>query len=138
MKQIHNWEELAELEPSTTHYLEIDLELGCGRIRNFYGQYESYLSTHTFYGYGVMEYISEKLQSCGFDVEIIGWDKEPKKKLVLDWGYRTTEEQIRLVNERFNNFDYNSPHKFNWHEYARECGISNRDRYNKMIVRRKK
>lgn len=134
MKQIHNWEELAELEPSTTHYLEIDLESGCGRIRNFDGQYESYLSTHTFYGYGVMEYISEKLQSCGFDVEIIGWDKKP----TLDLGYRTTEEQIRLVNERFNNFDYNSPHKFNWHEYAREFGISKRDRFNKMVVRRKK
>ena len=131
MKQIHNWEELAQLEPSATHYLEIDLELGCGRLRSSDGQYESYLSTHTFYGYGVMEYISEKLQSCGFNVELIGWDKEPKAKVSLDCGYRSQEEQIKLVNERCNEVEYNSPHfnKFNWHAYARECGISKRDKF---------
>ena len=80
MKQIHSWEELVQLEPSATHYLDIDLKLGCGRLRSSDGQYESYLSTHTFYGYGVMEYISEKLQSCGFDIELIGWNKFKEKE----------------------------------------------------------
>ena len=52
MIKIHNWEELAELEPSLTHYLNINLEYGFGRLINKDGTEEEYLPTHTFYGYG--------------------------------------------------------------------------------------
>ncbi len=93
MIKIYNWGELSELELSLTHYLNINLEYGFGRLINKDGTKEKYLSTHTFYGYGVMEYISKKLQSCRFDVELIGWDKEINKVLLLNsCGYGLDKE----------------------------------------------
>lgn len=139
MKQIHNWEELEEVSPSTTHYIEVDIEMGCGRLRSRDNSEYMYLSTHTFYGYGIMP-TSKKLQECGFDIELIGWDKEPKKKLAMDYDYRTTQEQIKLISESSRGIEYNSPHfeNYSWHDHQREFGISKREKFKAQKIRRKR
>lgn len=83
MKQIHSWQELAELEPSKTHKIEVevdedDSDFNCYWIvpinKNDKFQ-DIYLSTHTFYGGEITESYNKILKRCGFDVELIGWDK---------------------------------------------------------------
>lgn len=76
---IKSWEELAKVEESETHYLEIKPEEGSGWIvtknpvSDKFSDRMKYLSTHTFYG-STHEYSTQLLQSCGFDVEIDNWD----------------------------------------------------------------
>lgn len=138
MKQIHSWQELSELEPSKTHYLEINLKHGCGRVKRISNNsYEEYLSTHTFYGYGVMEYVSEKLQECGFDVELIGWDKEPSKKVALDVD-RKLECNFNIAENVLNDQPHFDFKPYSWHEHQKEFGISKKQIYKPMKIRRKK
>ena len=137
MIKIHNWGELSELEPSSTHYLNINLEYGYGRLINKDGTKEEYLSTHTFYGYGVMEYISKKLQSCGFNVELIGWDKEFKKVLLLNscgYGLDKDIEIIQNISQELC-LEYKP---YTWYDHQREHKISKRDRFKIIKIRRKK
>lgn len=87
---ITDWDELSKIpNESATHILEVDTEMGCGRLKAkdkkpydstkpFMSQIKNldvYLSTHTFYGNNYME-STNILQACGFDVEIDNWDKE--------------------------------------------------------------
>lgn len=72
MRPVDNWEELAAVGASETHYLKI--EDGCGWIiRKDNGEIEEYLSTHTFYG---SQYArsSRLLQKHGFNVDLANWD----------------------------------------------------------------
>lgn len=72
MRPIDNWEELADVEPSETHYLKI--EDGCGWIINKEtGECDEYLSTHTFYG-SQFQFSSMLLQKYGFSVDLANWD----------------------------------------------------------------
>ena len=79
-KLIKNWEELAQVPPSDTHYLDISTHGGNGMIvtkkpkSNKHSDKYEYLSTHTFYGKH-FQYSTELLQTCGFDDEIDNWDK---------------------------------------------------------------
>ncbi len=69
---ISNWDELAKVEESDTHRLEI--EDHCGWIYcKATGEREHYLSTHTFYG-SKYQYSTAALQQYGFSVEIANWD----------------------------------------------------------------
>lgn len=73
-KTIHGWPELAEVEDSPTHSLDIDVK-GCNGwiISKETGEHEYYLSTHTFYG-SKYRYSTALLERCGFNVEITNWD----------------------------------------------------------------
>lgn len=71
---IQSWEELKNCK-SDTHYLEIDLEMACGRVKSKSDSEDSvYLSTHSFYG-SRYKGTSQILQERGFHVEIDNWDK---------------------------------------------------------------
>lgn len=88
---IHNWKELAEMEPkeSATHILKVDLEYCNGRLiakhpREYSRKLsymrqapyiDHYLSTHTFYGHQ-HEWSSKIFHACGFDIDIDNWDKD--------------------------------------------------------------
>lgn len=82
LKLIKNWDELAQVEDSETHKLEIDEingRLCSGWIVNKKtGDQEIYLSTHTFYGLN-FENSTKVLQEHGFNVEIDNWDKNEEK-----------------------------------------------------------
>lgn len=78
MKYIKNWEELKDVT-SSTHILEIDVDMGNGWIlpknqsdNSFKDKH--YLSTHTFYG-DFFESSTKLLQSCGFNVVLANWDE---------------------------------------------------------------
>ena len=75
---ISTWAELATVEESATHRLEIDIE-GCNgwihRKGSPDGEMGRYLSTHTFYG-STYAASTERLRRCGFDVTIANWDAE--------------------------------------------------------------
>jgi len=69
---IDNWEELAAVEASETHFLKIGD--GCGWIVNKEtGEFDEYLSTHTFYG-SQFQFSSRLLQKYGFNVDLANWD----------------------------------------------------------------
>lgn len=78
-KLIKNWEELALVPESPTHYIEIDTDRCNGwiikkdRPKEDKDSFGHYLSTHTFYG---KEYKRSTvlLQKCGFNVLIDNWD----------------------------------------------------------------
>lgn len=75
-KLIRTWNELKECT-SETHTLEIDLDGHSGWIRNKEnnkGDYEYYLSTHTFYG-STYKHSTEILQNYGFNVQLANWDE---------------------------------------------------------------
>ena len=72
--RIKGWEDLAKLPDSSTHRIEIDLEMGCGHV--FCKEKPSswhYLSTHTFYG-SQYRYSTQLLRECGFNVLLDNWD----------------------------------------------------------------
>lgn len=75
---IRNWDELAQVPDSPTHYLKIDEYSGWVIAKNpaseKFSDRQKYLSTHTFYGER-HKYSTKLLQSCGFDVEIANWDE---------------------------------------------------------------
>lgn len=72
---IKNWKDLAGLE-NDDYRIEVDLDVGCGWLRSKNpDKSDYYLTTHTFYGKSYKGYM-KLLQSCGFDVELISWDKE--------------------------------------------------------------
>lgn len=78
IRLIENWKELATVEESETHKLEI--EEYCGWvIDKATGKHETYLSTHTFYGQ-CFEYSTKILQECGFNVQIKNWDETTTNK----------------------------------------------------------
>lgn len=71
---ISTWDELAAVEDSKTHKLEIEPFDCCGWIINKQsGEHEYYLSTHTFYG-NKHKRSAEVLQKYGFNVDIKNWD----------------------------------------------------------------
>lgn len=71
---IKSWEELSNCK-SDTHYLKVDLEMGCGWLKSKTDSEDRvYLSTHSFYG-SCYKGTSKILQDAGFDVEIENWDK---------------------------------------------------------------
>ena len=69
---IRNWEELAKVPESDTHYLEIEQYSGWIFDKNH--KIDGYLSTHTFYS---SEYkrSTKRLQACGFNVQLANWDE---------------------------------------------------------------
>ena len=76
VKVIKTWEELAELEESETHKIQIekdpeDSAYDTYWIRNKKTGSEYYLSTHTFYGGEPTKEINRKLKHCGFNAQII-------------------------------------------------------------------
>lgn len=72
--KIDNWHELANVAESDTHRLEITPDDGNGWIvSKETGEYETYLSTHTFYG-SEHERSSKLLQDHGFNVQLANWD----------------------------------------------------------------
>lgn len=110
-KIIRTWEELVGLE-SDTHYLEIDLRIGNGHIKNKDINAErgfDYLSTHTFYGGNGSQYKEStlRLRSKGFDVIIDNWDSPLPEDLdkeeyinQIEKEYAENKERMRLENER--------------------------------------
>jgi len=76
-KLINNWDELAQVGESETHRLEINWigdVRGSGWIVNKEtGDFEIYLSTHTFYGNDYKE-STKLLQEHGFDIQLKNWD----------------------------------------------------------------
>jgi hypothetical protein len=77
VKIIKNWNDLVGLE-SDKYTLDINLEMGCGRIipkDPFSDEYRPYLSTHTFYGSCYKSY-ENVLRIHGFNVKLISWDEE--------------------------------------------------------------
>ena len=74
-KIIKDWKDLDGLE-SENYYIEVDHYYGCGWIRaKDETMRDEYLSTHTFYGETYKGY-EKILRDCGFDVELVTWDKE--------------------------------------------------------------
>ena len=77
-KLIAGWKELAELEPSPTHYLEIEVE-NCNGWLKEKGVGDDklgvYLSTHTFYG-SKFTHSTRLLQESGFNVQLANWDAD--------------------------------------------------------------
>lgn len=72
---VKNWEGLNGLE-NENYKIEVDLNMGCGWIRaKDDSNPDRYLTTHTFYGRNYKG-CTKLLQSCGFDVELVSWDKE--------------------------------------------------------------
>lgn len=86
---IRDWKELSRiLNESSTHILEVDTEMCCGWLKaknpkphnkklSYMRQathLDHYLSTHTFYGQN-HKWITKILRVCGFDVELVNWDK---------------------------------------------------------------
>lgn len=73
---IKDWEELAKVPASKTHFLEIDVEgcFGWIKSKENSGKFWPYLSTHTFYGsnHKRSTYV---LRKYGFNVTIDNWDK---------------------------------------------------------------
>lgn len=70
-----NWKDLDGLE-NENYRIDVDINMGCGWIRakdNINS--DIYLTTHTFYGRNYKG-CTKLLQSCGFDVELVSWDKE--------------------------------------------------------------
>ena len=75
MTKISNWEELSKLPPSKTHYLDVDSYYGKGWIRDLNNNSGIiYLSTHTFYNQRNVKNANNKLNKCGFDIELISWE----------------------------------------------------------------
>lgn len=73
-KLIQTWEELSRCE-SDTHYLKIDLDMGCGWVKSKTDSEDRlYLSTHSFYG-SSYKGTTQILRNRGFDVEIRNWDE---------------------------------------------------------------
>lgn len=75
---IKDWKELASVEPSSTHRLEIDTENGCGWVIDLKNnQYDKkrprYLTTHTFYGSSHRS-TTLFLRSRGFNITLANWD----------------------------------------------------------------
>jgi hypothetical protein len=73
MEEVKNWKELSKVSESKTHKLEIEDD--CGWIITKETGNRSYLSTHFFYG-KEFQNSTRRLQSCGFDVEIINSDNQ--------------------------------------------------------------
>lgn len=76
---IRDWSELAQVQPTPTHFLKIDVE-GCnGWIKRRDGNevLGRYLSTHTFYG---TNYLANTLllRRYGFNVTLANWDACPQ------------------------------------------------------------
>ncbi len=72
LKPISTWEELAQLPPSDTHYLVVDLDIvGCDIYKNG-GSYAHYISSHLFYGGDIAKGYERLLNRCGFNVKIMG------------------------------------------------------------------
>ena len=73
MRPIASWKELATVEESKTHKLEIEDYCGWIRQKNNDDDIGTYLSTHTFYG-KTHEYSTKLLQKPGFNVVLANWD----------------------------------------------------------------
>ena len=73
MRYIKDWKELATVEDSKTHRLEIEDHNGWV-ISKATGEHEYYLSTHTFYG-SMYERSSTLLQEYGFNIHLKNWDE---------------------------------------------------------------
>lgn len=86
-KLIRDWDELKQIpSESETHVLEVGdcngwlhakEEKPYNNKLDYLKQIKNqdvYLSTHTFYK-EKCEYSTEVLKSCGFDVELVGWDE---------------------------------------------------------------
>ncbi|KOP29496.1 hypothetical protein ADM98_11535 [Exiguobacterium sp. BMC-KP] len=72
---VKSWEELNQCK-SDTHYLKIDLDMGCGWVKSKTDAEDRlYLSTHSFYG-SCHEGTTQILQERGFAVEIDNWDNQ--------------------------------------------------------------
>lgn len=74
---IRTWAELAELEPTSTHRIQID-EQGFGWIWPLEASSDGncaiyYLTTHTFYAQRYAA-VTAKLQACGWYVQLANWD----------------------------------------------------------------
>lgn len=81
MIEIKDWNDLAKLPPSATHYIDV-VHTDTGEDEYGYDSYwispfdkitgnEYYLSTHTFYGVEVTDEYNELLKKCGFNAKII-------------------------------------------------------------------
>lgn len=75
---IHNWEELAQLKPSSTHKIYVNSDLGGAWIEPIINSDDcgTYLSTHTFYNKNNTKHKTKKLKECGFNVELIPWEDD--------------------------------------------------------------
>lgn len=72
---IKSWDELKHCK-SATHYLKLDLEMGCGWVKSKTDSDDRiYLSTHSFYG-SCYKGTTQILQERGFDVVIANWDSQ--------------------------------------------------------------
>jgi len=69
---INNWDELAQVEDSEAHTLEIEDHNGW-IVNKDTKEHVEYLSTHTFYG-NFHEHRSALLQRYGFNVQLKNWD----------------------------------------------------------------
>ena len=72
MRSINNWKELAEVEDSETHKLEI-YEINGWIINKETKELCAYLSTRAFCG-SQFEHSTQTLQEYGFNVQIKNWD----------------------------------------------------------------
>lgn len=73
--KIYTWEQLAKVQPSKTHKLDIDVEMCCGWIiENIKTMNDIYLSTHTFYSGDTTKEVNDILQTCGFEIELVSWE----------------------------------------------------------------
>ena len=81
MIEIKDWDDLAKLPPSKTHYIDV-FHTDTGEDAYGYNSYwispfnriadeEHYLSTHVFYGGETTNEYNELLVKCGFNAKII-------------------------------------------------------------------
>lgn len=72
---IPDWEALAKVPPSATHFLDIDINGGNGWVVKKGDELETghYLSTHAFYGSNHRR-STLRLRQFGFNVTLANWD----------------------------------------------------------------
>ena len=72
---VRHWADLAQIPPSKTHRLEIDVDACNGWIKSKTDpdDFGHYLSTHTFYGLN-HKHSTLILRKCGFNVTCANWD----------------------------------------------------------------
>lgn len=69
---IFTWESLAQVPPSKTHKLMIDVKYANGWIVSLDEEtYVEYLSTHTFYHQETCDYFNKIFEDCGFNIKIM-------------------------------------------------------------------
>ena len=78
MIEIKDWNDLAKLPPSETHYINVvrdeksrSLDTWWISPFNRIVDEEHYLSTHVFYGWKITDEYNELLVKCGFNARII-------------------------------------------------------------------